>query len=144
MRRQPTQPVVAVGGVVIHEERVLLIQRGQEPLKGRWSFPGGVVELGETLTAAVVREVLEETSLDVRVGALIEGLDRIERGTGGGIEFHYVILDYLCTVTGGILQCRSDAADARWAGADELPSFGMTVEAEAVARKALVMAAAGV
>jgi 8-oxo-dGTP diphosphatase len=144
MRHRPTQPVVAVGGVVVRDERVLLILRGQEPLKGHWSLPGGVVELGEALTDAVVREVLEETGLRVAVGPLIESLDRIERDADGSIAFHYVILDYLCAVTGGVLECCSDAADARWASADDLAGYRMTPQAEAVARKGLELSASGV
>jgi 8-oxo-dGTP diphosphatase len=144
MRHRPTQPVVAVGGVVVHGDRVLLILRGQEPLKGHWSLPGGVVELGETLTDAVVREVLEETGLHVAVGPLIESLDRIEREADGRIAFHYVILDYLCAVTGGVLECCSDAVEARWAAAGDLAAYAMTPAAEAVARKGLELSASAV
>ena len=75
----PDRPMVAVGAVILDGDRVLLVQRGHEPLKGEWSLPGGVVEIGETLTAALVREVLEETGLDVVVGPVVEVLDRIQR-----------------------------------------------------------------
>jgi len=110
----PEQPVVSVGAVVIDGNRVLLVQRGQPPLKGQWSLPGGVVEVGEELHAALVREVREETCLDVRVGPVVDVLDRITRDAAGRVEYHYVIVDYLCATTSGTLTCASDAADARW------------------------------
>src|SRR3954471_16503073 len=98
MRSYPDRPIVAVGAVVLDGDRVLLVQRGQEPLKGEWSLPGGVVEIGETLTAALVREVQEETSLDVVVGEVVEVLDSIRRDADGRAEYHYVIVDYACLV----------------------------------------------
>jgi 8-oxo-dGTP diphosphatase len=112
-REYPLAPLVGVGAVVIREGRVLLVQRGHEPMKGCWSLPGGLLELGESLTDAVRREVKEETGLDVVVIGLIELLDRIYRDTGR-VRYHYVVADYLCQVTGGVLQAASDAAAARW------------------------------
>ena len=113
MRRYPDRPVVSVGAAIIDGDRVLLVQRAQEPLKGRWSLPGGVVESGEELRAAVAREVREETGLNVEVGPVVEVLDRISRDDAGRIEYHYVIIDYLCRASSGSLACASDAADER-------------------------------
>ena len=135
MRRYPDQPIVSVGAVVIDGDRVLLVKRGQEPLKGRWSLPGGVVEAGEELHAAVVREVREETCLDVRVGPVVEVLDRITRDDTGRVEYHYVIVDYLCEVVGGALACASDAEDARWTARGELTDYQLTTKVvEVIAR----------
>jgi len=113
VREFPEAPLVGVGAVIVHEGRVLLVQRGREPLKGRWSLPGGMVELGESLQAGVIREVEEETGLLVEPVELIELLDRIHR-EGERIRYHYVIADYLCRVTGGDLKAASDADAVRW------------------------------
>jgi ADP-ribose pyrophosphatase YjhB (NUDIX family) len=106
-------PLVGVGAVIVDNGRVLLVQRGAEPLKGHWSLPGGLLELGEPLTAGVAREVREETGLIVEPVELVELLDRIHH-EGERVRYHYVIADYLCRVTGGSLQAASDAAAARW------------------------------
>lgn len=112
-REFPTAPLVGVGAVVVHEGKVLLVQRATEPAKGRWSIPGGLIEVGEMLTEAVVREVREETGLTVEPLHLIELLDRIYREEDR-VRYHYVIADYLCKVVGGSLQAASDAAAVRW------------------------------
>ncbi|MGC1462599.1 MAG: NUDIX hydrolase [Terracidiphilus sp.] len=112
-REFPVAPLVGVGAVVVDEGRVLLVRRGREPLKGQWSLPGGMLELGESLIAGVVREVREETGLEVEPVELIELLDRIHR-EGERVRYHYVIADYLCRVTGGQLQAASDADAVRW------------------------------
>lgn len=104
---------MGVGAVIVQEGRVLLVQRGREPLKGHWSLPGGMVELGESLLAGVIREVKEETGLLVEPVELIELLDRIHR-QGERVRYHYVIADYLCRVTGGDLKAASDADAVRW------------------------------
>jgi ADP-ribose pyrophosphatase YjhB (NUDIX family) len=106
-------PLVGVGAVVVDEDRVLLVRRGTEPLRGQWSLPGGLLELGEALTDGVVREVKEETGLAVEPLELIELLDRIHR-EGECVRYHYVIADYLCRVAGGALQAASDADAVRW------------------------------
>jgi ADP-ribose pyrophosphatase YjhB (NUDIX family) len=114
MRREfPKAPLVGVGAVVVDEGRVLLVRRGTEPLRGQWSLPGGLLELGESLTNGVVREVREETGLIVEPVELIELLDRIYR-EGERVRYHYVIADYLCRVAGGVLKAASDADAARW------------------------------
>jgi ADP-ribose pyrophosphatase YjhB (NUDIX family) len=113
LREFPETPLVGVGAVIVDEGRVLLVQRGREPLKGHWSLPGGMVELGESLQAGVIREVEEETGLLVEPVELIELLDRIHRD-GERVRYHYVIADYLCRVTGGDLKAASDADAVRW------------------------------
>ncbi len=112
-REFPTTPLVGVGAVIVAEGKVLLVRRGNEPLKGRWTLPGGLLEVGETLAEGVVREVREETGLAVEPVELIELMDRIQRA-GERIQYHYVLADYLCRVTGGALQAASDADAARW------------------------------
>jgi len=112
-REFPLAPLVGVGAVIVHEGRVLLARRGHAPMQGRWTLPGGVLELGETLLEGVVREVREETGLEVEAVELVELLDRIHR-VNDRIQFHYVIADYLCRVTGGALQASSDADAVRW------------------------------
>ena len=112
-REFPSAPLVGVGAVVVDRGRVLLVRRGSEPMKGRWTLPGGLIELGEPLEAAVVREVSEETGLTVEPLELIELLDRIHRD-GERVRYHYVIADYLCRVAGGALRAASDADAARW------------------------------
>lgn len=116
-REYPRAPIVGVGAVVVDAGRVLLVQRGREPLKGKWSLPGGMLELGESLHEGVVREVEEETGLQVEPLELLELLDRIVREQtpeGERVRFQYVIADYLCRVTGGTLKAASDAAAVRW------------------------------
>jgi 8-oxo-dGTP diphosphatase len=132
----PSRPIVGVGAVVIENDRVLLVKRGRPPLMGEWSLPGGAVEVGETLASAIQREVHEETGLLVRVGPLVEVLDRIHTDADGRVEFHYVLVDYLCTVAGGQLEADSDAADARWASRQELAALGVQVITRGVIAKA--------
>jgi len=112
-REFPETPLVGVGAVVEKEGRVLLVRRGSEPLKGDWSLPGGLLEVGEALPDGVVREVREETGLMVEPVELIELLDRIHR-EGERVRYHYVIADYLCRVVGGALLAGSDADAVRW------------------------------
>lgn len=115
MRREyPETPLVGVGAVIVDRGRVLLVQRGHEPLKGQWSIPGGLLELGETLVEGAAREAREETGLDVEPVELVELLDRVYRETGR-VRYHYVIADYLCRVKGGTAQAASDADAVRWA-----------------------------
>jgi len=112
-REFPSAPLLGVGAVVVDSGRVLLVRRGTEPLKGHWSLPGGLLELGEPLAAGVVREVREETGLLVEPVELFELLDRIHR-QDGRVRYHYVIADYLCRVVGGELLAASDADAVRW------------------------------
>ena len=125
LREYPKQPLVGVGGVVIFRERVLLIRRGSEPLKGEWSIPGGMLELGEELTDGVRRELKEETGLDVEPRSCILVFDRIMR-EGNRVKYHYVIVDYLCRRIRGRVQPGSDVIDARWVRRQELPQYHLT------------------
>ncbi len=112
-REFPVSPLVCVGAVIVDHGRVLVVRRGTEPMKGRWTIPGGLIEVGEALTDAVVRETREETGLQVDPIELVELLDRIHR-EDGRVRYHYVIADYLCRVVGGTLGAASDADAVRW------------------------------
>ncbi len=137
VRRFPERPVVGVSAVVVGSDGIVLVRRGHEPMKGEWSLPGGHVEVGETLAAAVAREVREETGLGVRVGPIVEVLDRIHRGSDGRVEYHYVLVNYACVVTDGVLGCGSDAADVCWAPPADLCRYHLTEQARAVIAKGL-------
>jgi mutator protein MutT len=136
-RRHPDRPIVAVGGVILDADRVLLVQRSEEPLQGAWTLPGGAVEVGETLDAALAREVLEETGLSVEVGALVEVLDRVMFDAEGRVEYHYVIIDYLCRPFAGFAASGSDAQDLRWVPIADLGELHVAAQAIAVIYKAL-------
>jgi ADP-ribose pyrophosphatase YjhB (NUDIX family) len=136
-RAYPERPIVGVGAVVLDDEkRVLLVRRAHEPLKGEWSLPGGGVDIGETLVAAVAREVLEETGLTVNVGPHVEIVERITRDEGG-VRYHFVIVDYLCLPIGGTLACSSDAEAAEWVSMDGIDRFSLTETALDVIAKGL-------
>jgi 8-oxo-dGTP diphosphatase len=113
-RRYPKRPILGVGAIIIEAGSILLVERGREPLKGYWSLPGGVVEVGESLVEAVRRETLEETGLEIEPVSVFEIFERITRDAGGLAEYHYVLVDYLCRVIGGELKAGDDVSDARW------------------------------
>jgi 8-oxo-dGTP diphosphatase len=114
-REYPEAPIVGVGAVVIDGTKVLLVRRGNEPLKGEWSLPGGALEVGETLQQGVVREVLEETGVTVVPASVVEILDRIVKDEESGrVRFHYVLIDFVCRVTSGSPLVGSDADEVRW------------------------------
>lgn len=136
MKREfPDHPMVGVGGVVVHRGRVLLIRRGGEPLKGEWSLPGGLVELGEDLAEAARRELKEETGLDVEPLEILTVFDRIFR-EGRRIRYHFVIVDFACRLKGGRLAPASDVMDARWVRREDLPQYHLTEKATSVAVQA--------
>jgi ADP-ribose pyrophosphatase YjhB (NUDIX family) len=115
-----------VGALIYDGDRVLLVQRGNEPLKGWWSLPGGAVETGERLEAALQREVLEETGLEVRIIRFGELFERIMPDSEGNTEYHYVLLDYICEVTGGNIRAGDDSAAVRWFTPEELSTVPIT------------------
>jgi mutator protein MutT len=119
-RRYPERPLVGVGALIVDSGRVLLARRGKEPLKGEWTLPGGLVETGETLVQAVKREALEETALSLNVHEVAAVLDRIYPDASGRIEYHYILVDYLCSVAAGEARAGSDIDEVQWFTRDEL------------------------
>ncbi len=130
-REYPEHPIVGVGGVVIYRHRALLIRRGSEPLKGEWSIPGGMLELGEELAEGVRRELKEETGLEVEPLEIVAAFDRITR-EGERVKYHYVIVDYVCRRKHGRLKPASDVVDARWVRREDLPMYHLTAMATKV------------
>ena len=128
--------MLGVGALIIDEGRILLVERGREPLKDYWSLPGGVVETGERLEYAVRREVREETGLEVEVLHLLEVFERIMEDAGGRAEYHYVLMDYVCRPVGGTLGAADDASAVRWFGPEEIDGLKITAGTPAVIAKA--------
>jgi 8-oxo-dGTP diphosphatase len=135
-RRYPTRPFLGVGALIFEGRSILLVERAKEPLKGYWSLPGGIVEAGEKLDAAIRREVLEETGLEIEPVALFEIFERIMPDAEGRPEYHYVLMDYLCRVTGGQLEAASDVSRAVWATEQELSGYRLTQGTLAVVERA--------
>ena len=133
-RTYPSAPSFGVGAVIFENEKLVLVRRGQPPLDGRWTFPGGVVELGETIEQAVIREVKEETGWSVRVVKELALFDFIEKDETGRIRYHYVLADYLCEHLEGELVAGSDVEDVRLVSLDELGAYDLTAKALEVIR----------
>jgi 8-oxo-dGTP diphosphatase len=139
-REYPERPMVGVGGVVIRDQRALLIRRGSAPLEGEWSIPGGMLEIGETIFEGVQRELLEETAIEVKVLDLIEVFERLTRDEAGKLKYHFVILDYLCEAVRGEARAGSDVTEVAWAREAELNGYSLTPTATRVIQKAFEMA----
>jgi ADP-ribose pyrophosphatase YjhB (NUDIX family) len=140
-RRYPSRPIVGVGAVILmNDGRVVLVKRKYEPLAGQWSLPGGGLEVGEKLEAGTAREVLEETGLVVDVGPVIEVFDRILVDDTGDVEYHFVLVDYLCRPRAGTLAAGSDVADVALADPRALEAYGLTEIARMVISKAVELA----
>jgi len=126
-RLYPDQPIVGVGAVIICENKILLEKRKNEPSRGKWTIPGGLVELGESLESAVVRETREETSLEVENPRLLDVVDNVDLDENGKVKYHFVIVDYLVTAKfAGALKAASDAEDLKWVPFNEVEAFDLT------------------
>ena len=136
-RDYPDRPIIGVGGVIVSQGRALLVRRATEPLRGEWSVPGGVLELGERLHDGVRREVLEETGLTVAPGPVLEVFDSIFSDPQGRTQYHYVLVDYLCRVVGGQARAGSDVSAVKWVREDELAALQLRESIERVVRKGL-------
>ena len=126
--KYPQQPVIAVGAVVVRQNRILLIRRGKEPAKGEWAIPGGRVELGETMHEAAAREVMEETSVSIRPGELVYFFETIQPDPDGRIRYHYAIFDFMAQYLAGEPNPRDDAMDARWVPATEADTCNLNTK----------------
>lgn len=125
-----------MGALIVQDSRILLVERGHEPLKGWWSLPGGAVEPGEFLQAATLREVREETGLDVEIVCLIEVFERLMYDDSGALEYHFVLMDYLCRPVGGELRAADDASRVAWVAEPDLGTLQITEGTPAVIAKA--------
>lgn len=135
-RRYPKRPMVGVGAILLRRDCILMAQRGKEPLKGWWSLPGGALEIGESLRDGVCREVREETGLEVEPMGVLEIFERILRDAAGVPEYHYVLIDYVCRVTGGKLFPGDDVCAVEWVRHRDLPGLEITEGTLAVIEKA--------
>jgi len=124
-REFPDAPRVGVGAIILDGTRVLLARRGRAPSAGKWSIPGGLVDVGERLEDALLREIEEESGLRVRLLGLCGVIDRVVREQDA-VRYHYVIIDYAAEPVGGRLQAGSDAAEVRWVEVDELDQYDTT------------------
>jgi len=134
-REFPEHPLIGVGAIIIEDDRAVLVKRAHPPIQGQWSIPGGVLEVGELVRKAAVREAREETGLIVEPGELLGVFDRVLRDAEGRVQYHYVLIDFLCRVVGGQLHAASDAAEVRWFKRDELPALNLAPDTHAVILK---------
>src|SRR5579872_2607792 len=136
MKREfPEIPLVGIGAIIIEDSRVLLVKRAHPPIQGQWSIPGGVLEVGELVREAAIREAREETGLIVEPADLLGVYDRVLRNTDRRVQYHYVLIDFLCHRIGGELRAASDAAEVRWFTREELPALNLAEDTQDVIHK---------
>ena len=135
-RRYPRRPMVGVGAILLNRDRILMAQRGKQPLKGWWSLPGGALETGERLADGIKREVREETGLEIHPLGVLEIFERIMPDESGAVEYHYVLIDYVCRVTGGALRAGDDVCRVEWVRRRDLPKLQITEGTLAVIERA--------
>jgi 8-oxo-dGTP diphosphatase len=141
-REYPEAPLVGIGAIIIENERVLLVKRGHAPLLGEWSIPGGVLEIGEMLRDAAIREAREETGLVVEPGDLLGVFDRVIR-ENGRVHYHYVLIDFLCRRISGDACCGTDADEVRWFTREEAAQLKLAPDTAEVIRKGFSLSAKG-
>ena len=134
-REYPDRPLIGVGAIIIDGDRVLLVKRAHPPIQGQWSIPGGVLEVGEMVRDAAIREAREETGLIVEPGELLGVYDRILRDPEKRVQYHYVLIDFLCRAVGGQLQAATDAAEVRWFTREELTALNLAEDTQDVIQK---------
>jgi ADP-ribose pyrophosphatase YjhB (NUDIX family) len=142
-REFPEVPLVGVGAIIIENDRVVLVKRTHPPLQAEWSIPGGVLEIGELVREAAVREAREETGLIVEAGELLGVYDRVLRSPEQRVQYHYVLIDFLCRRVAGDLAAASDAAEVRWLAREELPGLKLAEDAMDAITKGFAKVAAG-
>lgn len=135
-RRYPKRPILGIGALIFKGKRILLVQRGKQPLLGWWSLPGGALETGESLADGIRREVREETGLEVKPLAIATVFERIIPDAAGRAEYHYVLIDYVCRVTGGTAAPATDVSALAWVMEDELERYQLTEGTLPVIREA--------
>jgi 8-oxo-dGTP diphosphatase len=133
-REYPDAPLVGVGAIIVEAGRVLLVKRGHAPLLGEWSIPGGVLEVGETVREAAVREAAEETGLTVEPGVLLGVFDRVLRDENGRVRYHYVLVDFLCRRVAGECCAAGDADEVRWFTPEEVKKLPLPKDTAEVVR----------
>lgn len=139
-REYPEHPLVGVGAIIIENSRVVLVKRAHPPLQAQWSIPGGVLEIGELVRDAAMREAREETGLTVEPGELLGVYDRVLRDPSGRVQYHYVLVDFLCRRVSGELAASGDAAAARWFTREELPAMNLAEDTLEVVHKGFARA----
>ena len=139
-REYPQRPIASAAAWVFRGDRVLLIRRGQPPGEGRWSVPGGAIELGEALRDAVQRELREECDIEIGVIRVIDVVDVVVRDEAGRIRFHYVVTYLLARHLSGEARAGSDALEVRWTGREELDTLDMNPVARENLHKAFDVA----